>query len=174
MNSKLSKRSRVFFIKLMLVVLSIAVITMIIDIGKNGIKWYKWRSQGTQPKVIVGELVKLVKLVKLEGKKAGRQILHISSTEKDIELFARLSKTQQQVIATVNHRVNISFIPSPFGNPYVSKLSSIDNKLTYYQKNIKTSIWFGIVAFIVWLVMSMIFCCSIYFIFKQNNLDSQT
>ena len=50
----------------MLLGLSIAVSAMMIEIGKNRIRWYKWRSQGTEPIVIVGELVKLVRL---EGKK---------------------------------------------------------------------------------------------------------
>ena len=168
MNSNLSQRRKTFLIKLMFFVLSIAVSSMIIEIGKNFVEWYKWRSQGTEPVVIVG---KLVKLIHLEGKKKGRQILHISSTERNFELFARLSKKQQKSITSVNQNMNILFIPSPFGNSFISKLSSIDNKLIYYQKNIKTDIWFGIVAFIVWLTMLLIFCCSIYFIFKNNNLD---
>lgn len=108
-----------YFIKLMLLGLSIAVSAMMIEIGKNRIRWYKWRSQGTEPIVIVGELVKLVRL---EDKKAGRQILHISSTEQDIALYSRLSKTQQQTITRINHKMNILFVPSPFWNPFVSKL----------------------------------------------------
>lgn len=122
---------KTIFLKGMFCCLVVALGAMLLDLGKNIIFWYEWRSQGTEPIMIVG---KLSKLVSLEGKKKGKQQLEISTVNENFLLSTNLSPKQIQKVRSLNHEINISFIPSPFGIPKITELSSLNNHTIYYEK----------------------------------------